>query len=42
MSSFDPAAVHAITFDLYGTLLDLEATFAPAFDGFLKGKRGCR
>ena len=39
MSSFDPAAVRAITFDLYGTLLDLEATFAPAFDGFLK-RRG--
>ena len=36
MPSFDPAAVSAITFDLYGTLLDLEATFAPAFDGFLK------
>ena len=38
MPSFDPAAVRAITFDLYGTLLDLEATFAPAFDGFLKNK----
>ena len=36
MSPFDPAAVRAITFDLYGTLLDLEATFAPAFDGFLR------
>ena len=36
MSSFNPAAVRAITFDLYGTLLDLEATFAPAFDGFLR------
>ena len=38
MPSFDPAAVRAITFDLYGTLLDLEATFAPAFDVFLKDK----
>ena len=38
MPSFDPADVRAITFDLYGTLLDLEATFAPAFDGFLKDK----
>ena len=36
MPPFDPAAVRAITFDLYGTLLDLEATFAPAFDGFLR------
>ena len=36
MPAFDPAAVRAITFDLYGTLLDLEATFAPAFDGFLR------
>ena len=38
MPPFDPAAVRAITFDLYGTLLDLEATFAPAFDVFLKDK----
>ena len=36
MSSFNPAALRAITFDLYGTLLDLEATFSPAFDGFLR------
>lgn len=36
MPSFNPAAVRAITFDLYGTLLDLEATFALAFDGFLR------
>ena len=36
MPPFDHAAVRAITFDLYGTLLDLEATFAPAFDGFLR------
>ena len=36
MPSFDPADIRAITFDLYGTLLDLEATFAPAFDGFLR------
>ena len=35
MPSFDHRAIHAITFDLYGTLLDLEATFAPAFAGFL-------
>ena len=39
MPSFNPAAVRAITFDLYGTLLDLEATFAPAFDVFLKEQR---
>ena len=38
MPPFNPAAVRAITFDLYGTLLDLEATFAPAFDVFLKDK----
>ena len=36
MPSYDPAAIRAITFDLYGTLLDLEATFVPAFDGFLR------
>ena len=36
MPPFDTTAVRAITFDLYGTLLDLEATFAPAFDGFLR------
>ena len=36
MPTFDPVAVRAITFDLYGTLLDLEATFAPAFDRFLR------
>ena len=38
MPLFDPAAIRAITFDLYGTLLDLEATFAPAFDVFLKDR----
>ena len=38
MSPFNPAAIRAITFDLYGTLLDLEATFAPAFEVFLKDK----
>ena len=38
MPSFDSTPIRAITFDLYGTLLDLEATFAPAFEGFLKGK----
>lgn len=36
MSDLDPASIRAITFDLYGTLLDLEATFAPAFEGFLR------
>ena len=30
--------VRAITFDMYGTLLDLEASFAPGFSEFLKGK----
>ena len=38
MPSFDPSSVRAITFDLYGTLLDLEATFAPAFEGFLNDR----
>ena len=38
MSPLDPASIRAITFDLYGTLLDLEVTFAPAFDGFLKDR----
>ena len=36
MPSFDPRSTSAITFDLYGTLLDLEATFAPAFAVFLQ------
>ena len=36
MSSFDPSSIRAITFDLYGTLLDLEATFSPAFASFLQ------
>lgn len=35
MAALDPGTIRAITFDLYGTLLDLEATFAPAFEGFL-------
>ena len=30
--------VRAITFDLYGTLLDLEASFTPGFARFLKAK----
>ena len=38
MPSFDPRSTRAITFDLYGTLLDLEATFAPAFAGFLQDR----
>ena len=38
MPPFDSRAIRAITFDLYGTLLDLEATFAPAFGGFLKSR----
>ena len=36
MPSFDHRTIQAITFDLYGTLLDLEATFAPAFSDFLR------
>ena len=36
MPTFDLKAIRAVTFDLYGTLLDLEATFAPAFAGFLR------
>ena len=31
-------AVRAITFDMYGTLLDLVATFGAGFDDFLKAK----
>lgn len=31
-----PDSVRAITFDMYGTLLDLEASFGPAFARFLK------
>ena len=38
MPPFDTRAISAITFDLYGTLLDLEATFAPGFAGFLQEK----
>lgn len=38
MASFDPTGVRALTFDLYGTLMDLEATFAPAFAGFFESK----
>lgn len=38
MASFDSSGVRALTFDLYGTLMDLESTFAPAFDGFFKSK----
>jgi len=30
--------ISAITFDLYGTLLDLVASFASGFEGFLKSK----
>ena len=30
--------VRAITFDMYGTLLDLEASFEPGFAEFLKAK----
>ena len=30
--------VKALTFDMYGTLLDLPATFNPGFDAFLKEK----
>lgn len=36
MPPVNPADLRALTFDMYGTLLDLEATFAPAFDGFLQ------
>ena len=36
MAPFDSSQIRTITFDLYGTLLDLEATFAPAFAGFLQ------
>ena len=31
-------SVRAMTFDMYGTLLDLEATFAPSFSDFLNAK----
>ena len=36
MPSFDPQSISTITFDLYGTLLDLEATFEPGFDAFFR------
>ena len=39
MPSFDSTSVRAVTFDLYGTLLDLEATFAPAFESFLRERK---
>ena len=39
MALFDSSQIRAITFDLYGTLLDLEATFAPAFSGFLEERK---
>ena len=38
MPAFDARGVRAITFDVYGTLLDLEATFAPGLAGFLRGR----
>ncbi len=38
MPPLNPADIRALTFDMYGTLLDLEATFAPAFDGFLRAR----
>lgn len=38
MASFDVRGIRGITFDVYGTLLDLEATFAPGFAGFLRGR----
>ena len=38
MPPFDPQGIRAITFDLYGTLLDLEATFGPAFADFLRDR----
>ena len=38
MPAFDAADIRAITFDVYGTLLDLEATFAPGLAGFLRGR----
>ena len=31
--------VRAITLDMYGTLLDLDSTFAPGFDQFLKDQK---
>ena len=38
MPAVNPGDIGALTFDMYGTLLDLEATFAPAFDGFLRAQ----
>lgn len=38
MPPVNPADLRALTFDMYGTLLDLEATFAPAFAGFLQAR----
>ena len=39
MQKLSLAPVRAITFDMYGTLLDLVARFASGFDEFLKAKR---
>lgn len=38
MQKLPLAPVRAITFDMYGTLLDLVASFAAGFDEFLKAK----
>ena len=38
MQKIPLAPVRAITFDMYGTLLDLVASFASGFDEFLKAK----
>lgn len=38
MQKLSLAPVRAITFDMYGTLLDLVARFASGFDEFLKAK----
>lgn len=38
MASISPDTIRAITLDVYGTLLDLGATFAPGFAGFLRSK----
>ncbi len=38
MQKIPLGSVRAITFDMYGTLLDLVASFASGFEGFLKAK----
>lgn len=42
MTSAVLESVRAVTFDMYGTVLDLEASFSPGFSQFLKDKGSSR